>query len=372
MPDEERSTRELENDQGFMRRALDLARRGWGQTAPNPMVGAVVVRDGAVVGEGFHALHGGEHAEVAALRAAGEHAKGATLYVTLEPCTHHGKTPPCTEAILAAGVSRVVAAVADPHPEAGGGAKRLRAGGVTVDVGVEAEAARELNAAFFHSFGATRPWIVLKLAVSLDGAIADASGTRGVKGRWLTGADARRDVHRLRAGVDAVTVGVGTLMADDPMLTVRDAPRPRVAPRRIVFDSELRTPLGAAVVRTARMAPTIVVARQPDPRRRTALEQAGVEVRVHDTLKHALTDLAADGVRAMLLEGGAKLAGSFLNEKLVDRLVIFQAPVVLGAGALNAFAHVSETTAATLGRLRIVERATFGDDIMTMYAFGAS
>lgn len=372
MPDEEHTGRGLENDQGFMRRALDLARRGWGQTAPNPMVGAVVVRDGAVVGEGFHALYGGDHAEVMALRAAGERAKGSTLYLTLEPCAHHGKTPPCTDAIVAAGVARVVAAVADPHPEAGGGAKRLRAAGVAVEIGLESAAARELNAPFFHSFGASRPWTVLKLAVSIDGAIADASRSRGVKGRWLTGSDARREVHRLRAGVDAVAVGVGTLMADDPMLTVRDAPRPRVAPRRVVFDSELRTPLGAAVVRTSRMAPTIIVARNPDARRRAALEQAGIEVHVQDTLSAALRALSADGVHALLVEGGARLAGSFLEEKLVDRLVIFQAPVILGAGALSAFAHVSEATAAALGHLRVVERATFGEDVMTTYAFGAA
>ena len=372
MPDDDRATRGPESDQLHMRRALELARRGWGQTAPNPMVGAVVVRDGAVIGEGFHAVFGGEHAEVSALRAAGDQAKGATLYVTLEPCNHQGKTPPCTDAILAAGIARVVAAISDPHPEAGGGAKRLRAAGVVVDVGIEAEAARELNAAFLHSFGAVRPWIVLKLAVSLDGAIADAAGSRGVKGRWLTGADARRQVHHLRAGVDAVAVGVGTLMADDPMLTVRDVPRPRIVPRRVIFDSELRTPLGAAVVRTARMAPTIILARRPDARRRSALEQAGIEVRVHETLVAALAELTSDGVTALLLEGGARLAGSFLEQRLVDRLIIFQAPVVLGAGALNAFAHVSEATAAALGNLRVVERATFGDDVMTTYAFGAA
>ena len=363
MPDDAR-------DQEYMRRALHLARSGWGQTAPNPMVGAVVVRDGTVVGEGFHAVYGGEHGEVVALRAAGERAKGATLYVTLEPCNHHGKTPPCTDAILASGIARVVAAVADPHPEAGGGARRLRSAGVAVEMGVAAEAARELNAPFFHAFASKRPWVVLKLAVSLDGAIADASRVRGVKGRWLTGADSRREVHRLRAGADAVAVGVGTVMTDDPMLTVREVPRPRVAPRRVIFDSDLRTPLGAAVVRTARMAPTIVIARRPDARRREILANAGVEVRVHDMLGDALESLAADGVRALLVEGGARLAGSFFTEELIDRLVIFQAPVVLGAGALNAFAHVSEAAAASLGRLRVVERATFGDDVMTTYAFG--
>ena len=371
MPDEDRPAPQQERDQAFMRRALDLARSGWGQTAPNPMVGAVVVRDDTVVGEGFHARFGEEHAEVAALRAAGTRAKGATLYVTLEPCNHLGKTPPCTDALLAAGIGRVVAAVPDPNPVATGGMDRLRAAGVRVDVGLEAEAARELNAAYLHSHTSDRPWVVAKLAVSLDGAIADAAGHRGVKGRWLTNAESRREVHHLRAGVDAVTVGIGTVLADDPMLTVREVPRPRVPPRRVIFDSRLRTPMGAAVVRTARMAPTIVVTQQPDARRQEALVNAGVDVRVSESLGDALRALAGDGVRSLLVEGGARLAGSFLEQKLVDRLVIFQAPVVLGAGALNAFAYVSEATAASLGRLRIVERTTFGDDIMTTYAFGA-
>jgi diaminohydroxyphosphoribosylaminopyrimidine deaminase/5-amino-6-(5-phosphoribosylamino)uracil reductase len=372
MPDDDRPARGREHDQPYMRRALDLARRGWGQTAPNPMVGAVVVRDGAVIGEGFHARYGEEHAEVGALRAAGERSRSATLYVTLEPCNHHGKTPPCTDAVLAAGIARVVAATLDPSPDAGGGAERLRAAGVTVDVGVGAEEARELNAPFFHAVAGERPWIVLKLATSLDGAIADAERERGVRGRWLTGPDSRREVHRLRSGVDAIAVGVGTAIADDPMLTVRDVPPPRVPPRRIVFDSELRIPLGSALVRSARLAPTIVVARQADPQRRDALCAAGVDVRVHDTIDAAVADLFANGVRALLVEGGARLAGSFIERKLVDRLIIFQAPVILGASALSAFAHVSAATAAALGRLRVVERVPVGADVMTTYAFGAT
>ena len=358
-------------DRAYMRGALDLAQRGWGQTAPNPMVGAVVVRDGAVVGEGFHARYGDDHAEVVALRAAGERARGATLYVTLEPCAHHGKTPPCSDAVIAAGVSRVVVATPDPNPEAAGGAERLRARGIRVDVGVEENEARELNAAFFHAHASDRPWVVLKLATSLDGAIADATRARGSGGDWLTGPDARREVHRMRAGVDAIAVGVGTVLADDPMLTVRDVPPPRIPPRRIVFDSELRTPLGAAVVRGARVAPTTIVARHADHARRAALEAQGVRVEVHETLHDALRTLKAAEIRSLLVEGGARFAGSLLEQGLVDRLVIFQAPVVLGAGALNAFAHVSPTAAASLGRLRIIERVQFGDDVKTTYAFGA-
>lgn len=370
MPDES-SAQPRDDDRAYMRRALGLAQGGWGQTAPNPMVGAVVVRDGVVVGEGFHARYGEEHAEVAALRAAGDRARGATLYVTLEPCAHQGKTPPCTDAVIASGLARVVIATLDTNPEAAGGAERLRARGIRVDVGVAEDEARELNAAFFHAHASVRPWIVLKLATSLDGAIADAARRRGTAGNWLTGPDARREVHRMRAGADAIAVGVGTVLADDPMLTVRDVPPPRVPPRRIVFDSELRTPLGAGVVRGARVTPTTIIARHDHRDRRDALEAQGVRVEVHETLDSTLVALAAGGVRSLLVEGGARFAGSLVEQGLVDRLVIFLAPVVLGAGALNAFAHVSAAAAATLGRLRIVERAQFGDDLKTTYAFGA-
>jgi len=361
-----------ERDRAYIRRALDLARRGWGQTAPNPMVGAVVVRDGTIVGEGWHARYGEEHAEIAALRQAADTARGATLYVTLEPCGHHGKTPPCADAIVAAGIARVVAATEDANPEARGGAARLRTANIPLDVGIEREAAREQNAAFFHRFASDRPWITLKLATSLDGAIADAPGTRGTAGHWLTGEESRREVHRMRAGVDAIAVGVGTVLADDPQLTVRDAAAPRVAPRRVIFDSELRTPVGAAVVRGARLVPTIIIARRADRARREALVAAGVDVRVHETLQAGLIALAGDGLHSLLVEGGARLAGSLIEQGMVDRLVIFQAPVVLGAGALNAFAHVSPTTAESLARLPVIERVAFGDDLKTTYAFGAS
>jgi diaminohydroxyphosphoribosylaminopyrimidine deaminase/5-amino-6-(5-phosphoribosylamino)uracil reductase len=358
-------------DLEYMRRAIELARLGWGQTAPNPMVGAVVVREGAIVGEGFHARYGEEHAEVVALRAAGARARNATLYVTLEPCNHHGKTPPCTDAVISAGVARVVAATRDPNPVAGGGSERLQRAGIQVDVGVEAGSARELNAPFFHAAsGAPRPWVVLKLATSIDGAIADSARVRGTRGHWLTGEEARRHVHWLRAGSDAIAVGVGTVIADDPMLTVREPPAPRVAPRRVVFDSRLRIPVDAAVIRTACDVGTIVIARECDRSRRDALCTAGADVRVHETLDDALRALASDGVRSLLVEGGARLAGSFIEQGVVNRVIIFQAPVVLGEGALNAFAHVSATTAASLARLPIVERSAFGDDLMTIYAFG--
>jgi diaminohydroxyphosphoribosylaminopyrimidine deaminase/5-amino-6-(5-phosphoribosylamino)uracil reductase len=350
-------------DRAFMRRALDLARLGWGQTAPNPMVGAVVVRGGVVVGEGYHARYGDDHAERAALRAAGPMARGATIYVTLEPCTHFGKTPPCVDALIAGGVARVVAATRDPSPRAGGGVERLREAGIDAVVGVEERAARELNAPFFHAVRSDRPWVTLKLALSIDGAISDA--TRGIG--WFTSAEARREVHRLRAGSDAVAIGSGTALADDPQLTVRDAPAPRLPPQRVVFDSSMRLPLSSRLARTAREAPTVVVATRPLERdaaeRAAALETTGVQVVSCTSLADSLRTLRSRGVRSMLVEGGATLASSLFAEGAVDRLIIFQAPVVLGAGSLPAFGG-----AAPRGRLEVIDRATFGDDVMTVYS----
>lgn len=348
----------------FMRRALALARRGWGQTAPNPLVGAVIVREATIVGEGYHARYGAPHAEIMALRAAGAHARGATMFVTLEPCTHHGHTPPCVDALLAAGIFRVVVATRDPNPVAAGGVERLRAAGVTVDVGLEEAAARELNAAFLHAFSSNRPWVTLKLAVSLDGALADAAG----RSRWITGERARHVVHRLRAQSDAIAVGVGTVLADDPALTVREAPAPRVAPRRIIFDRGARLPLASTVVRTAREVPTLVIADAPDERRVRALEEAGVSVlRASGTLA-ALEELAARGVRSLLVEGGARLAGSLLASALVNRLIIFRGSMLLGAGSLGAFSAVPAYSLEAAPRYAAVERRALGDDVMTIYA----
>ncbi|MGZ8376265.1 MAG: bifunctional diaminohydroxyphosphoribosylaminopyrimidine deaminase/5-amino-6-(5-phosphoribosylamino)uracil reductase RibD [Gemmatirosa sp.] len=354
-------------DARLMRRALQHARRGRGWTAPNPLVGAVVVRDGVIVGEGWHRSYGGPHAEVHALAAAGDAAQGATAYVTLEPCNHHGKTPPCTDAMLAAGVARVVVAVGDPFPPAAGGAERLRAAGVSVEVGVLEDEARELNAPFLHAaLGAERPWITLKLALSLDGAIADH--TRGPG--WLTGPGARRAVHRMRADADAVAVGIGTAIADDPGLTVRHAPPPRVPPLRVVFDRGLRLPPDGQLVRTAREVPVLAVCGpDPDPARARALEAAGVRIVVAGDTADGLRAMRHDhGVRNLLVEGGAGLAGGLWTAGLVDRLVIFQAPVLLGDDTVRPFAGVTGLRAATAPRLPVVARRAVGDDLMTVYA----
>jgi diaminohydroxyphosphoribosylaminopyrimidine deaminase/5-amino-6-(5-phosphoribosylamino)uracil reductase len=356
-------TIESTDDGAWMRRALALAERGWGQTAPNPMVGAVVVRDGVTVGEGWHTRYGEAHAEVEALRSAGERARGATLYVTLEPCNHHGNTPPCTKAILGAGVRRVVAATSDPNPVAGGGADRLRAEGVEVVLGVEEDAAREVNAPFLHALESDRPFVRLKLALSLDGALADRTRHPG----WLTGPEARTEVHRLRAGSDAVAVGIGTALADDPLLTVRGFAPPRTAPQRVVFDTSARLPLDSRLVRSAREAPVLVVCWAPDPTHAAALEHAGVELLHAASLPHAVRALRARGVRSLLVEGGGVLASAFLQEAQVDRLIIFRAPLVLGGGSLNAFGGVSPVTIDNAPRWRIVQSRRMGDDEMTIY-----
>jgi diaminohydroxyphosphoribosylaminopyrimidine deaminase/5-amino-6-(5-phosphoribosylamino)uracil reductase len=358
------SAGEAPEDTVYMQRALGLARRGWGHTAPNPMVGAVIVRGQEVVGEGYHARYGGEHAEAAALRAAGDRAAGATVYVTLEPCTHTGQTPPCAAALIRAGVRRVVVAIRDPHPAARGGIGELEAAGIQTTTGPEAAAARELNAPFLHALHSDRPWLTLKLAVSLDGAVRDAARTTG----WLTGPAARAEVHRMRAGSDAIAVGIGTVLADDPLLTVRDAPAPRVPPLRVVFDNGARLPLSSRLARSADQGPVwVIAARVPDPDRAAQLADAGVEVLVEETLHGALRALRARGVRSLLAEPGPRLTGSLLGGLAADRLVIFQAPIVLGTGAESAFAFAPAVTIAGAPRWPIVARRSFGSDTMTIY-----
>lgn len=368
-----------------MRRALTLAQRGWGQVAPNPMVGAVVVQQDRVVGEGWHARFGGPHAEVAALEAAGDAAHGATLYVTLEPCNHVGKTPPCVKAILAAGIARVVYAVSDPNPLAAGGGAALAEQGVSVQSGLLAGPAGELLASFRHaaataglaepSDGAAtdpgyRPWITLKLALSLDGALADHTRRPG----WITGRRARVLVHTLRAGADAVAVGIGTALADDPALTVRHGRVPRVPPIRVVFDRHARLPADSQLVRTLDQAPVVVVAGPAasgdaaERERRAALEARGVTVLSASSLDDGLAQLRRSGVQHLFVEGGAGLASALVGANRVDRLIIFRGSVILGGEALPAFAALPRRTVGEGLRWRVVSRRALGDDSMTTYA----
>ncbi|MEO8194558.1 MAG: bifunctional diaminohydroxyphosphoribosylaminopyrimidine deaminase/5-amino-6-(5-phosphoribosylamino)uracil reductase RibD [Gemmatimonadales bacterium] len=343
--------------------ALSLAARAWGQTAPNPMVGAVIYNGDEKVGEGFHARFGDAHAETIALEKAGQRANGATLYVTLEPCAHHGKTPPCTDAIVAAGITRVVAAVRDPKPAAAGGADRLRHAGIAVDFGVRETEARELNSAFFNAAQSDRPWVTLKLALSLDGAMSGAQRGAG----WLTSEESRAVVQRMRAGSDAIAVGVQTALADDPQLTARTDPPPRIPPTRIVFDRSARLSSQSALARTARKIPTILVT-ATGTRLPADLEQCGVDVLPAHDVGEALRKLRERGVLSLLVEGGAGLAASFLAGGYVDRLVIFRAPIILGEGALGAFSGIASQEIVHAPRFRLLETRALGDDVMSVYS----
>ena len=345
-----------DEDRAHLRRALELAEGGRGRVSPNPLVGAVLVRDGEAIGEGFHAELGGPHAEVAALEdclARGHAPSGATLYVTLEPCAHQGRQPPCTNAILAAGVTRVVIASEDPSEKASGrGPGILRDEGIEVELanGEEAAAARLLNQPFRKHSRTSRPLVVLKSALSLDGRVATAGGDS----RWISGEASRALAHRWRAECDAVCVGIGTALADDPLLTAR-RPANRAAPgaeaqdaagsdvgqpTRVVFDSKARLPLDSRLVGSIAEAPLLVIASPAAPAARIeALENAGAEVVVCDgdpqaRVAAALAGLGRREITSMLLEGGPTLAGSFLDAGEIDELRLFIAPIVLGgAGA---------------------------------------
>ncbi len=321
-------------EQEAMDRALELALRGWGRVHPNPMVGAVLLKEGQVVGEGFHAEFGGPHAEVAALASSAD-PRGATCVVTLQPCAHQGKTPPCTEALIRAGVARVVIGLRDPHPKAQGGLERLRQAGIELEVGLKAEQCAALNAAFLWSVTRPeRPFVALKIASSLDGYLADAEG----RSRWISGEEARSYVHWLRAGFDAIGVGRRTADSDDPALTVRGPLVPRVAPLRVIFARSGRVRDDLQVVRSARQVPTVVIT-APAARAATQarLGMHGVEVLAASDPLEALAALRSRGVHAILVEGGSTLAATLLAWDLVDRLYLIQAPRWLGTG-MPAFA----------------------------------
>ncbi|MFO7892891.1 MAG: bifunctional diaminohydroxyphosphoribosylaminopyrimidine deaminase/5-amino-6-(5-phosphoribosylamino)uracil reductase RibD [Longimicrobiales bacterium] len=361
MSERERPTTAGATDRAHMARALELADAGWGRVHPNPLVGAVVVRDGEVVGTGAHREFGGPHAEVEALREAGGRARGATLYVTLEPCAHHGKTPPCTDAILEHGIGRVVYAVADPHAEAGGGGARLAQAGVEVESGVEAERARTENATFLVPIEEGRPFVAVKLAISLDARIAARPGER----TRVTGPEAEAEVHRLRAGFDAILVGGRTARIDDPSLTVRHGPAPRVPPVRVVADPGARLPPDGTLARTAGDVAVVSLVGPDAPAERVeVLRSAGVEVEAVPGAEGGLDVAAAldrlwdRGIRTVFCEGGGRLAGALLAAGRVDRLYIFQAPVVYGANGVPAFPG----TASFRGRR--VDVRTVGDDAL--------
>ena len=346
-----------------MTRALELAWRGWGRVHPNPLVGAVLLDPGGKpVGEGWHAEYGGPHAEVAALAAAGGRAHGSTMVCTLEPCDHQGKQPPCTGALLAAGVRRVVAALPDPDPAAAGGGAHLRAAGVEVQLGLLGDQAAAQNAAFFHRHrDPSRPFVALKLATTIDGRIADANG----HSRWLSGEPAREYVHWLRAGFDAVGVGGVTARSDDPMLTVRGPVEPRIPPRRVVFAADGDVPATLRLVRTARDIPTVAVVSPAVPSDRLAhLKRAGVGLVAAATPGAALAELRASGIGSLLVEGGGRLAGALLAAGVVDRYYWIQTPLWLGVGAIPAVAGLPTTRLAEAQRWRVTDRRALGEDTL--------
>lgn len=349
-------------DHAYMAQALRLAEWGLFTTTPNPRVGCVLVKDGVVVGEGWHARAGEPHAEPLALAAAGVAARGATAYVTLEPCSHHGRTPPCADALIAAGVARVVAAMADPNPlVAGQGFARLQAAGVETACSLLENEARELNIGFVSRMTRGRPWLRLKTAASLDGKTALTNGVS----QWITGPDARRDGHRWRARACAILTGIGTVKDDDPQLTVRDVETTR-QPLRVVVDSKLETPLTAKILQGGNV---LVAGAIADPTRIAALQAAGAEVFVQPNaagkvdLAALLVELGRRGINEVHAEAGFKLNGSLLREGLVDELLLYLAPCLIGHTASGLFNLPELASLDGKRRLTIRDLRQVGADI---------
>ncbi len=319
------------NDREYMARALELAEKGWGWTSPNPMVGAVIVKDGRIIGEGWHAAYGNLHAERAALLACAEDPAGATMYVSLEPCCHHGKQPPCTDAILEAKLARVVVGSSDPNPQvAGKGLKILREAGVEVTEGVLKQECDALNDVFFHYITTGRPYVVLKYAMTLDGKLAAYTGVS----QWITGETARQHVQKMRGRYRAIMVGVGTILGDDPRLTCRiDGGR---NPIRVICDSDLRTPTEAVVVQTAAFVPTLIATCSEDPAAMAPYIEKGCEVVTfprrdgHVDLSAVMEYLGKNGVDSVLLEGGSALHWSALETGMINKVQAYIAPKLLG------------------------------------------
>jgi diaminohydroxyphosphoribosylaminopyrimidine deaminase/5-amino-6-(5-phosphoribosylamino)uracil reductase len=356
-----------------MRAALALARRGLGETWPNPSVGCVVVGDGRVVGRGRTAKGGRPHAETEALARAGAAARGATVYVTLEPCAHQGATPPCTEALIRAGVGRVAYAVDDPDPRvAGRGAAALRAAGIAVESGVCAEDAARLNEGFFKRTLRQRPLVALKVAVTADGMIATRSG----ESQWITGEQARAHAHLLRATFDAIIVASGTAIADDPLLTCRLPGLESRSPVRVLFDAHLRTPIGAKLFRTAAQPPTWVFTGKSDTDEawravqatgarlfKVGLDGSGHGVRIDD----ALAVLAGEGITRVLVEAGGPLAAAFLNDRQTDELVIYRAPRLMGGDGKPLATSLNVDHLAQTKKLWGCGRFPLGDDVVETF-----
>ncbi|WP_431028120.1 bifunctional diaminohydroxyphosphoribosylaminopyrimidine deaminase/5-amino-6-(5-phosphoribosylamino)uracil reductase RibD [Lysinibacillus sp. LZ02] len=356
----------MKNDQYYMQLALDLAASATGKTNPNPLVGSVIVKDGAIVGTGLHRKAGEPHAEVHAVRMAGEHAKDATIYVTLEPCSHFGKTPPCANLVKEAGVKRVVIAMEDPNPAvAGRGIQLLRDAGIEVEVGVLEAEARRLNERFIHNMLTARPFVISKFAMTLDGKIAAHTG----HSQWITGEEARADVHELRDQVDAILVGVGTVLKDNPSLTTRLPDRIGKNPIRIVLDRQLRTPLDATICQTA-TARTIIVTTEEQQQKAPAFEKLGVEllyvpvVNEKLDLNMMLDELYKRGITDILVEGGGEVNASFLRAGLIQKFLVYVAPKVLGGrNSITPFTGTDVETVDAAMLLDFAEVEKIGADL---------
>ncbi len=358
----------MSTDTDYMTIALALAEKGRGYTSPNPMVGAVIVKHGQITGQGWHEKAGGAHAEVNAIADAGGRAPGATMYVTLEPCNHQGRTPPCTEAILKAGISRVVCAMADPNPDvAGGGAAYLAENGVDVEIGICETTAKRLNECFIKYATTRRPFVVLKCAATLDGKIATCSGDS----KWVTGEAARKHVHQLRHWLDAILVGIRTVRADDPSLTARLEDKTGRDPIRIILDTRLSIPDDARLLRQASGAQTIIAAgKQADPKKAARLRQMGARV-LHlpagdngVDLSALMENLGDMGITGVLVEGGSRVSGAFLSAGLVDKICFFYAPKILGGEGIPICSGPGPhamTGAKTVTDIRV---SRFAEDIL--------
>lgn len=361
----------MEKDQYYMGRALALAKKGWGKTSPNPMVGAVVVKNGKIVGEDYHHRAGEPHAEVLALQKAGKKARGADIYITLEPCTHTGRTPPCAPKVIQSGIKRAVIGVSDPNPKvAGKGIKALRDAGIEVKVGVMADECRRLNEVFFHWVTTGKPFVTLKAAFSLDGKIA----TRGGESKWISSEESRNMVHKMRTGVDAVLVGIGTVLADNPRLTAR-LNRPVKQPLPIILDANLRTPLTAEVLKHPRGC-LIVTGKCASSTKRKKLEQSGariltvVERNGFIEWNTLLKKLGAMEITSLLIEGGAGIFSSAFENRVVNKAVFFIAPILIGGEkAKSMFEGEGFDKLRNCLRLHDVSIRRIGGDIMVQGYF---
>lgn len=366
------------NDRWFMRMALMMGRRGLGRVAPNPSVGCVLVKNGRVLARGTTAPGGRPHAEVVAIDAAKERfgpavTKGATAYVTLEPCSHHGKSPPCSEALVKAGIARLVCAVEDLNPKvSGSGFEMLRDAGIEVEVGLLEQEARRTHAGFFSVMSENRPFVMLKLGTSLDGKIASKSG----KSQWITGEKARARGHYMRSRFDGIMVGIGTALADDPQLTCRVPGLEDRSPTRIVLDSHLRLPLTAGLVQTAREIPTIILTKDGhDKARRKAFVEAGVDVIVVPSsdegegiaIEAALTALADRGITRLMVEGGAQVAGGLIRGGFVDMIAWFRAGAIMGGDGMAGISGIGVEKPANMPRYQLSRQELLGQDTLDIW-----